>query len=298
MPQVLRKLKIRQSAAQMWCFVRHFPLLVGRKIPYNDEKWECLLLLRDMLFYVCAPSLGRGHILAMSDIIQEFHECYRTCFPEESVKPKFHYTLHYPHLTTLFGPLIHMQTLRFEGKHNYFKELVYRSKNRKNMCKSLAERHQYYQCTFNTGGKFLFDGEIGSTGGSSLPIRLLNNQFYQLLVEMAIGEQIFTCKSVKYYGVTYWKDTCVVTGLQGFDYQFCKIIHCAVIHGVPFLLCQKLRTLFFERHFHAFAVTDTPQYEIHKISDLPETNPLGIYDHPHSPIVQHKLVVPKYKILC
>lgn len=55
------------------------------------------------------------------------------------------------------------------------------------MCKSLAERHQYYQCTFNTGGKFLFDGEIESTGGSSLPIILLNNQFYQLLVEMAIG---------------------------------------------------------------------------------------------------------------
>lgn len=84
-----------------------------------------------MLFYVCAPALAREHILAMSDIIQEFNESYMNCFPEEGLKPKFHYTLQYSKLTLLFGPLVHLQTLRFEGKHNYFKELVFRTKNRK-----------------------------------------------------------------------------------------------------------------------------------------------------------------------
>lgn len=84
-----------------------------------------------MLFYVCAPALAREQILAMSDIIQEFNESYMNCFPEEGLKPKFHYTLHYSKLTLLFGPLVHLQTLRFEGKHNYFKELVFRTKNRK-----------------------------------------------------------------------------------------------------------------------------------------------------------------------
>lgn len=128
---VLSKLKISQSAAQMWCFIRFLPLLVGDKIPRNDRIWECILLLRDMLFYVCAPALAREHILAMSNIIQEFNESYMNCFPEEGLKPKFHYTLHYSKLTLLFGPLVHLQTLRFEGKHNYFKELVFRTKNRK-----------------------------------------------------------------------------------------------------------------------------------------------------------------------
>jgi len=179
--------------------------------------WECLLYLRDMLYYVCAVALGREHILSMSDVIEDFHESYRACFPDETVKPKFHYTLHYPRLTLLFGPLIHLQTLRFEGKHNYFKELVFRTKNRKNICKSLAERHQYYQCTFNTGGKFLSDGELESTGGSVVSICLLNDQLQQLLREIVHGEEIFVCKSVKYFGITYWKETCIVSGVDGFQ---------------------------------------------------------------------------------
>lgn len=124
----------------MWCFILFLPLLVGNKIPQNDRKWECILLLRDMMFYVCSPALAREHILNMSDIIEEFHESYRNCFPEEDVKPKFHFTLHYPKLTQMFGSLVHLQTLRFEGKHNYFKELVFRTKNRKKISASLLQR--------------------------------------------------------------------------------------------------------------------------------------------------------------
>lgn len=145
-----------------------------------------------MLFYVCSPALAREHILIMSDIIEEFHERYRNCFPEEDLKPKFHYTLHYPKLTQMFGPLVHLQTLRFEGKHNYFKELVFRTKNRKKLYKSLAERHQYDQCTFNTGGHFLSDGNLESTGGSNVPICLLDDQLRQLLTRVVQGEDIFS----------------------------------------------------------------------------------------------------------
>lgn len=117
----------------MWCFVRVLPVLVGSRVPVNNRIWECLFSLRDVLFYVCAPALAREHVLLMTDVIEEFHDSYRNCFPDETVKPKFHYTLHYPHLFMMFGPLVHLQTLRFEGKHNYFKELVFRTKNKKNI---------------------------------------------------------------------------------------------------------------------------------------------------------------------
>lgn len=55
-------------------------------------------------FYVCAPALAREHVLLMADVIKEFHDSYRNCFPDETVKPKFHYTLHYPHLFMMFVP--------------------------------------------------------------------------------------------------------------------------------------------------------------------------------------------------
>lgn len=110
--------------------------MVGDKIPRPDPKWKTFLLLRNVLFYVCAPAVDRGHIMLMEDVIEDFHELYRENFPEETVKPKFHFTLHYPNQTLDYGPLVHLQTIRFEGKHNYFKELVYRTKNKKNICKS------------------------------------------------------------------------------------------------------------------------------------------------------------------
>lgn len=77
----------------MWCLIRFLPLLVGNKIPKDDRNRECILL-RDMLFYVCLPALAREHILIMSDIIEEFHESYRNCFPEEDVKLSF--SLYFP----------------------------------------------------------------------------------------------------------------------------------------------------------------------------------------------------------
>lgn len=248
-------------------------MLVGNKIPQNDRKWECILLLRDMMFYVCSPALAREHILNMSDIIEEFHESYRNCFPAEDVKPKFHFTLHYPKLTQMFGSLVHLQTLRFEGKHNYFKELVFRTKNRKNICKSLAERHQYYQCTFNNGGHFLLDGNLESTGGSNVPI---DDQLRQLLIRVVQGEDIFLCKSVKYFGIVYWRNTSVVYSVDSFS----RIENCAIIHDVPYLICRKLQTVGFERHFHGFRVSESNQYNVLKVADLKEPNTLGIYPQP------------------
>lgn len=77
--------------------------------------------------------------------------------------------------------------------------------------------------------------------------------------------------------------------------QFSMIENCAIVHGTPYLLCRKLQTVGFERHFHAFRVSETIQYEIVKISILIEPNALGIYSHPNHFI--DKLVIPKYKVL-
>lgn len=42
------------------------------------------------------------------------------------------------------GPLAFLSTLRFEGKHNYFKDLVKKSQSFKNVIKTLAEQHQKF----------------------------------------------------------------------------------------------------------------------------------------------------------
>ena len=36
-------------AAQMWNLAINLPLMIGSKIPVDDEHWECFLLLLDIL---------------------------------------------------------------------------------------------------------------------------------------------------------------------------------------------------------------------------------------------------------
>lgn len=294
--QVLRNLKIRQSASQMWCFIRFLPLLVGEKVPVGDPKWEVLLQLRDILFYVCAPVLHTGHTLVLMDLIEEFLQSFLTNFPTESLKPKFHYLLHYPKLINLFGPLIHQQTIRFEGKHNYFKELVYRTKNRKNICRSLALRHQYYQCTFNSSRNLLENEKIETRKGNTVPLCLLRDEF-QMLLQPLLGDEVevYVSRSMSVFGVSYSTGSCVVTGSRGYLYDFCKIVHCAVIHVKPYLLCSKLRTVHFDRHLHAYVVELSNDFSVIPISELKDPHPLGIYIYRNQEPMS--LVVMSYKVL-
>ena len=45
-----------------------------------------------------------------------------------------------------FGPLVHLWCLRFEGKHNYFKDFAHQVKCFKNIAKTMAQNHQEYLC--------------------------------------------------------------------------------------------------------------------------------------------------------
>jgi len=109
------------------------------------------------------------------------------------------------------------------------------------------------------------------------------------------GEEVFTCKYVTVSGITYYKNSCIVTGLLGFNIQFSKIQDCAIVNGKAYFLCRKLRTVDFERHYHSFIVTETNQFKAFSVSEMVDPNPLGLYRHPKYPHL--KLVVVKYKIL-
>lgn len=58
-----------------------------------------------------------------------------------------------------FGPLVRCWCMRFEGKHNYFKDFAHRVKCYKNISKSLANHHQNMMCYYfgTTTPSSLFD---------------------------------------------------------------------------------------------------------------------------------------------
>ena len=81
-------------------------------------------------------------IQCMACKILDHKQLLQEVFPNLRLRPKHHYIEHYPCLIMCFGPLVHLWTMRCEGKHKVFKKIVCDSHNYKNVLKTLAERHQ------------------------------------------------------------------------------------------------------------------------------------------------------------
>lgn len=98
--------KVKQTACQMWCFIRMLPLMVGRLVPIGCPAWHVLLLLLDVVEYCTSPEVTPALSMFLSDLINDFLTSYFAVFPDVSMKPKFHYLIHYPQMLLQFGPLI------------------------------------------------------------------------------------------------------------------------------------------------------------------------------------------------
>ncbi|XP_052433435.1 uncharacterized protein LOC127974294 [Carassius gibelio] len=148
--------KLSGHAVQNWCFLRMLPMLIGDQIesPGENEVWQLILLLREIVALVCAPVIYSGQIGYLRVLIDEYLYFRKHMFPTYSLRPKHHYLSHYPELIIHFGPLIRLWTLRFESKHMYFKQCVRKLHNFKNLCFTLSERHQLLQAFLHAGELF------------------------------------------------------------------------------------------------------------------------------------------------
>lgn len=98
----------------------------------------------------CANGLKRGSRVItefteesdqyLQSKIQDHRQMLKEAFPDFKLRPKHHYIEHYPDLIRLFGPLVHLWTMRFEGKHSFFKRVVHDTQNFKNVLKTLSSQ--------------------------------------------------------------------------------------------------------------------------------------------------------------
>ncbi|XP_077972807.1 uncharacterized protein LOC120330222 [Styela clava] len=147
-PQILKPNleKLTGNASQNRAFLRLFPFWVVDKVQdFDDPIWQMIINLRYIVELICAPKASNAIISALQWLLPLYVASRKQLFPGHTVRPKHHYLMHYPELISLFGPLIRCWTLRFEGKHSYFKNVVRRTGNFVNVCKTLAHSHQMMQ---------------------------------------------------------------------------------------------------------------------------------------------------------
>ncbi len=64
--------RLSGHAVQNWCFLRLLPLFVGDRIkdPSENEVWQLILQLRDIVELVCAPAITTGQVAYLKILIE------------------------------------------------------------------------------------------------------------------------------------------------------------------------------------------------------------------------------------
>lgn len=200
----------------MWILAANLPLIIGDKIPHGDEKWECFLLLLDIVQLcmgrVASPSLAG----TLGTLIDDHHSLFCRCYPTSSVIPKMHYMVHLPqqmlryrihvwcmcicivYYLTSTGPLISSWCMRMEGKNSYCKRIA-QSSNFKNVPLTLTKWHHRWLCTYLQSARF-FERELECGPGI---VRYKTDMVYITGVDFVTARE--PKKGILWRGSSCWK---------------------------------------------------------------------------------------------
>jgi hypothetical protein len=210
-PAIIRKFadKLGGQAIQNWCLLRLFPILIFKWVNCEDKVWELFLMLRELVLLIVAPKLSVDQVGYLKCLIEQYLEARFVLFPDDNLRPKHHYLLHYPHLILQFGPLIRLWTMRFESKHKYFKQCIKKLQNFKNVCKTAAERHQLLQAYLGTG--CLFNEPVVCDKALDFNPADFSCEIQQAVADLEIDcENTIVCHTMTYRGTEYRKNLYVM----------------------------------------------------------------------------------------
>lgn len=142
------KQTIGGNATENRTLLKLFPRFFSCKIPIDEPAWELIIQLKQIVELCFAPKISDSEIAYLDTLISSHLLEMKQVFPYVRFKPKHHFVQHYPELIRQYGPLVHCSTIRFEGKHKYFKSVTKRVQCFKNLSKTLAEQHMLGQSFF------------------------------------------------------------------------------------------------------------------------------------------------------
>ena len=199
-----------QNAAQMWELSRIIPLILEDITDSESPQWSCFISLLEIMGICFAQKITLSSILNLKRIVKEHLSLFKETYGAR-VLPKQHYLVHLPTQMMMFGPLLRTWCMRFEAKHAYFKDIVRRLKNCKNLPLTLAKRHQQMECADmltvdedDPCSLFKDDFRLGNSrplaGRRQEDAKTLITRFYEIdLTEFAM----FEAKSVVVHGTKY-----------------------------------------------------------------------------------------------
>lgn len=255
-PALIHDSNIRQTASQMWLLAKIFPILVGDLVPRDDPNWHCFLTLLKICEICVAPALSADTVAYLEVLIEEHHQHFTKLYPDKSITPKMHFMVHYPRQILNYGPLINAWTMRHEAKLRIIKRAA-RVSNYKNVCQSVAKRHQhllsFYIHSNRLLGKGIETGPCKELSFAAFPrnIQSLLTTKYQLTNE----SRVYSSPFVTYSGITLKPNAYVLWQYDTLTPSFCKIstiikTDCEDV----ILVMSQYETEYYDTHYRAYCI--------------------------------------------
>lgn len=142
---------LSMSASEMIFFIKNFALMMGQYVPLNDKYWRLYLLLRKIVILVLSDYVNDKLINEVEILVERHHTLYLQ-LSKTSLKPKYHFMVHYCTIMRVVGPLKQIWCMRYESKHRQSKLSSNVVASRVNITKTLSIKHQLALAnTFLTG---------------------------------------------------------------------------------------------------------------------------------------------------
>ena len=275
----LSEFKVKLTAGECLVFARLFPLMFGSFVPEFDTHWDLLLLLLDYLQLLMAFEFYPGTTERMDDIFEMILVKIREVLPHFQLKPKFHFALHYGMQTRHYGPPRIRYTLRYESKHLALKQPLQLSKNRKNICLTLAHRNQAQLYQRYRRKNFFDEEHFMPIGLRLIHPKVLHFSQQQLLLPL-IGNSLIveTSHGIKLSSGSFYSDDIVLYSDDHRNYVFIRVDRVVYIKEEAYVFCNEIDILSYSVHHHAYSIEISQRYQLLEVTKLHTNNVLGMYD--------------------
>ncbi|XP_022159932.1 uncharacterized protein LOC111028782 [Myzus persicae] len=247
----IHKNYIRLSASEMLVLVRYFGLIIGDFVPINDPVWHLYILLRQILDLVTSLSLQIDSCELLQILIAEHHDLYLK-FSRQHLKPKHHFMLHYHTMLKKFGPLIALWSMRFEAKHRISKIAANTTSNRRNICKTLAIKHQLQL------NNLFFKGSLPSHFETGPPNILsdLELEVLKKCLQLNSVKSIVKCPWVSIKGTKYKPKLVLTLDIYENNLPIFGIIEDIVVLNDILIIfkCKRTNTVIFDDHVFSYEI--------------------------------------------
>lgn len=238
------KIKIKQSAAEIFCLTRYFGLIIGDKIKTPSKHWKLYTYLRGIVGILTKPYLDQGEIQEIEQLVYEHNQLFLELYGK--LKPKMHFLLHYPRIIEENGPAVHYSSLKFEQKNHVMKKAAVGTTSSINLPITVAIRNQLSFCyELNFSPPISSEAEFG-------PLDKHNSD-----------ENHYKLKHVRIYNKLFSPGTVCITRFEtdGIIFGIIKNIFYKNQNNAVFQL-QEFKTIYFGNHYQAYRVVNSENDDV------------------------------------